>query len=81
MGFTEETMDKMAGLVAINRAIESNFVTEDEKVLVIKAAELVLGSRHLKMIKTSLQAGVIDEHAMEAVQLLLARLEPDDEEE
>ena len=47
----------------------------------MKAAELVLGSRHLKMIKTSLEAGVIDEHAMEAVQLLLARLEPDDEEE
>ena len=74
-------MDKMAGLVAINRAIESNSVTEDEKVLVMKAAELVLGSRHLKMSKTSLEAGVIDEHAMEAVQLLLARLEPDDEEE
>ena len=81
MGFTEETMDKMAGLVAINRAVESKSVTEDEKVLVLKAAELVLGSRHLKMIKTSLKAGIIDEHAMEAIQLLVARLEPGEEEE
>ena len=80
MGFTEEKMDKMAGLVAINRIVETNIVSEDEKVLVLKAAELVLGSRHLKMIKTSLKAGIIDEYAMEAVELLVARLELGEEE-
>lgn len=80
MGFTDDTMDKMAGLAAINFAMEKGHVSEDEKTLVIRAAELVLGSRHLKMLKTSLKAGVIDEHAMEAVQLMIARISPDEEE-
>ncbi len=80
MGFTDDTMDKMAGLAAINHAIERGSVTEDEKNLVVRAAEMVLGSRHLKMLKTSLKAGVIDEHAMEAVQLMIARLSPEEEE-
>ncbi len=80
MGFTDDTMDKVAGLAAINHAIERGSVTEDEKNLVVRAAEMVLGSRHLKMLKTSLKAGVIDEHAMEAVQLMIARLSPDEEE-
>lgn len=80
MGFTDDTMDKMAGLAAINHAMEKGSVSEDEKNLVIRAAELVLGSRHLKMLKTSLKAGVIDEHAMEAVQLMVARISPDEEE-
>ena len=80
MGFTDETMDKMAGLAAINNALESGNVSEDEKGLVLRAAELVLGSRHLKMLKTSLKAGIIDEHAMEAVHLMVARLSPDEEE-
>lgn len=80
MGFTDDTMDKMAGLAAINHAMEKGSVSEDEKTLVIRAAELVLGSRHLKMLKTSLKAGVIDEHAMEAVQLMVARISPDEEE-
>ena len=80
MGFTDETMDKMAGLAAINNALESGNVSEDEKGLVLRAAEMVLGSRHLKMLKTSLKAGIIDEHAMEAVHLMVARLSPDEEE-
>ena len=80
MGFTDETMDKMAGLAAINHALETGNVSEDEKGLVLRAAELVLGSRHLKMLKTSLKAGIIDEHAMEAVHLMVARLSPDEEE-
>ena len=80
MGFTDETMDKMAGLAAINHALETGNVSEDEKGLVLRAAEMVLGSRHLKMLKTSLKAGVIDEHAMEAVHLMVARLSPDEEE-
>ncbi len=80
MGFTDDTMDKMAGLAAINHAIERGSVTEDEKNLVVRAAEIVLGNRHLKMLKTSLKAGVIDEHAMEAVQLMIARLSPEEEE-
>ncbi|MDP6011780.1 MAG: AI-2E family transporter, partial [Candidatus Poseidoniaceae archaeon] len=80
MGFTDETMDKMAGLAAINHALETGTVSEDETKLVLRAADMVLGSRHLKMLKTSLKAGIIDEHAMEAVQLMLARLSPDEEE-
>ena len=80
MGFTDDTMDKVAGLAAINQAIERGSVTEDEKNMVVRAAEMVLGSRHLKMLKTSLKAGVIDEHAMEAVQLMIARLSPEEEE-
>ncbi len=80
MGFTDETMDKMAGLAAINHALETGNVSEDEKGMVLKAAEMVLGSRHMKMLKTSLKAGIIDEHAMEAVQLMVARLSPEEEE-
>ena len=79
MGFSDDTMDRMAGLAAINHAIEAGNISEDEKVLIMKAAKMVLGSSHLKMLKTSLKAGVIDEFAMEAVELMIARLEPEEE--